>query len=124
MSLSDRHSLGKDGEEMAARYLESKGYCVLARNWRSGRIEIDIIARKDRLYVFVEVKTRRNLEHGRPEEAVSERKMRGIVRAADSYLRAYHVDNPVRFDIVSVLSTDGRHFEINHIEDAFYPLAE
>ncbi len=124
MSSSDRHTLGKDGEEMAARYLESKGYCILARNWRCGRLEIDLIARKDRLYVFVEVKTRRNLEYGRPEEAVSERKMRGIVRAADSYLRIHRVDNPVRFDIVSVLSSDGRHFEINHIEDAFYPLVE
>lgn len=118
--MAKHNELGKDGEEQAVRYLSEKGYCILERNWRSGRHEIDIIAKDGDVYVFVEVKTRRDTEFGKPEDAVSNQKIRSIVTATDNYLRQFAIDNPVRFDVVSIIS-DGRQFKIQHHEEAFYP---
>lgn len=92
----------------------------MQRNWHSGRNEIDIIAMDGNVCVFVEVKTRRDTDFGNPEDAVSNRKIRSIVTAADNYLRQFEVDNPVRFDVISIIS-DGRRFQIQHYEEAFYP---
>lgn len=118
--MAEHNNLGKDGEEQAARYLAEKGYCILQRNWRSGKHELDIIAKDGATYVFVEVKTRRDEDFGNPEEAVSNRKIRSIVTAADNYIRKFKIDNPIRFDVVSIIS-DGRIFKIQHYEEAFFP---
>lgn len=117
--MAKHNDLGKDGEEQAARYLTEKGYRIIHRNWRSGHHELDIIAMDGTECVFIEVKTRKDTVFGNPEEAVSNRKIRSIVTAADNYLRIYKIDNPARFDVISIIS-DGRVFKIKHYEDAFY----
>ncbi len=114
--MAEHNIFGREGEDVAAEYLEGQGYRVMDRNWRSGHKEIDIVAVKDGVLVIVEVKTRKNSCYGDPEDAVSPLKMKRIQRAADAYVRYYRLDMPVRFDVISVL---GKDYKIHHIEDAF-----
>ena len=118
--MAAHNELGKEGEEEAAAYLEAHGYTILHRNWRSGRFELDIVAEKDNELIVIEVKTRRNNEYGLPEEAVTSRKIRHIVSSTDSYLKKYAIGLPVRFDIITVVGTQPP-FQIEHIEEAFFP---
>ena len=122
---------GKQGEELAAQFLESKGFSILARNYRAGREEIDLIcssplaasveAAEDKggEIVFVEVKTRRGARFGSPEAAVDIKKQLAIRRVAESYLREHHPDGaPCRFDVVAVTLEKSRP-RIEHFEAAF-----
>ena len=118
--MAEHNLLGKAGEDLAADYLAAKGYVIRHRNWRAGRHELDIVAERDGRLVVVEVKTRRNDAYGRPDEAVDERKVRGIVAATDAYLQAFAMDVPVRFDVITVVGS-ATECRIDHIEDAFYP---
>lgn len=116
-----KKSLGKEGEEQAARYLEKKGYRVLKRNFRCPVGEIDIIAKDGRAFVFVEVKTRAEDLFGLPEEAVDTRKQKKMKQAALYYLMRLKKEPPARFDIISI-SVDQRgqgRRSIEHIRDAF-----
>lgn len=110
--------LGKAGENAAAAYLEEKGYRILDRNWRKNRLELDIVAMKEEILVFVEVKTRRNTDYREPHEAVDWKKIRHIVVAADAYIKQHDINAPIRFDIIDVVGAVG-HFTITHIEEAF-----
>jgi putative endonuclease len=102
-----RQWLGREGETRAARFLENRGYRIVARNVRADRVEIDLIARRGGLLVFVEVKSRRVSKHGDAAEAVDERKQRRLRRGAHAWLAA----NPIearrtlarRFDVVTCL---------------------
>ena len=110
--------LGKVGEDAAVEYLTGKGYIIRDRNWRKNRLELDIVAMKDNVTVFVEVKTRRNTDFREPHEAVDWKKIRHIVVAADAYIKMHVLDSPIRFDIIDVVGEPG-NFRITHIEDAF-----
>ena len=116
--MIEPHELGKLGEELACDYLTSKGYQILERNWRSGHKEIDIIALADTTLVVVEVKTRKSDDYGDPDIAVGRDKQRMLIWAADSYVRYKNLNVDVRFDIISIVISDGEP-EIEHIEDAF-----
>jgi len=118
--MAEHNELGKKGEEMAQKYLLKKGYKIVATNWRYIKDEIDIIANHDNFLVIVEVKTRRNDVFGEPEEAVTKKKQKFLVRAADAYVQQKNIQQEVRFDIVSVIVC-GTKWQITHIEDAFYP---
>jgi putative endonuclease len=117
--MASHNVLGKDGESVAIAYLKEKGYRILHTNWRQGYLEIDIIARTDDELVFIEVKTRSS-RISNPEDAVNNQKIRHLISAADCYIKYFDIDLPFRFDIVSVI-WNGSDFEIDHIEDAFYP---
>jgi Holliday junction resolvase-like predicted endonuclease len=80
------HALGRWGEERAARHLERRGWTVLARNYRFGRREVDLVVRKGRLVVFVEVKTRAGRGFGSPQDAITGLKRREIEAVATHYL--------------------------------------
>ncbi len=109
---------GKFGEDVAANFLEDKGYSIVARNFRIRSAEIDIIAKADDVIVFVEVKARSNIRHGLPSEAVTLRKQKKIIEAASIFLQDFP-DYACRFDVVEVYLTGGRLKEVNHIENAF-----
>lgn len=117
--MAHHNDTGKAGEEQAARFLTEKGYEILTRNYRHQHAEIDLIARKDKLLVFVEVKTRTNLSFGQPEEFVSYAKTRLVMKAAEHYIYASNWPYDVRFDIVSVTISHNQ-IQVKHIEDAFY----
>lgn len=119
--MAAHNDLGFWGEQMAADYLESKGYRIMRRNWRCGRRDIDIVATDFRNLVIVEVKTRRNNDFTEPEESVDRRKIRSLALAANAFVKEQQTDLPVRFDIVTVTGAPDTGHEIEHIEDAFMP---
>ncbi len=110
------------GEAQAAAFLQRHGWRILARRVRlDARDEIDLLARHDTTLVFVEVKTRRSEEFGRPLTSVDRRKRHALCRAALRYMRKLHVQPPAfRFDVVEVIGTPLRPGPvIRHIENAF-----
>lgn len=112
---------GKLGEALAARYLEEKGYRIVRQNFRSGKGEIDLIARAPGgCLVFAEVKTRALDGFGGPEEAVDRKKQDMIARTAGSFMAQIGHEGEVRFDIISVLLVHGQLKSIRHAEDAFF----
>ena len=117
--MARHNETGRQGEETAANYLLAKGYTILARNYRYRKAEIDLIVRKDKLLVFVEVKTRSRRDYGYPEEAVSVRKMQLFLRTADEYIYRTKWPYDLRFDIIAIQVT-GQEYEVHHIEDAFH----
>ena len=115
--MKKRSNIGQKGEDLAAQYLVDKGYSIRHRNFRSGRMEIDIIAESDHCLVFVEVKSRSDSKFGYPEEGLSLQQEDRIRSAAEYYLD--QVENPkrIRFDIIAILW--GPSIQIKHFEDAF-----
>jgi len=110
---------GKEGEEKAAALLVEKGFEIIERNYRYGKGEIDIVARDKDFLVFVEVKSRESLEYGKPEEAITKRKMSQIRKIAESYLAEKNITNEnIRFDVVAILFLNGE-ISIEHYENAF-----
>lgn len=111
---------GKFGEECAAKFLEDKGYEIVARNFRIRSAEIDIIAQIGNEIIFVEVKARSSIRHGLPSEAVNFRKQKKIIEAAGVFLQdEKFCDCACRFDVIEVYLDGGRVEEINQIENAF-----
>ena len=117
--MAQHNKTGKQGEEEAVRYLLEKGYEVIARNFRYHHAEIDIIAKKGKLLIFTEVKTRTNLSYGNPEEFVSYTKAKLVMKAAEHYIFTHNWLCDVRFDIIGVTIADNE-LSIKHLEDAFY----
>jgi putative endonuclease len=115
--------LGQGGEEVAARYLKSLGFRIVAVRYRTPLGEIDLIARDGDCLVFVEVKTRRSTDAGAPFEAVGPAKQAQLTRLALAYLRQKGLlDRPARFDVVSILWGDGSDEpQITHYRNAFEP---
>ncbi len=119
--MAQHNDLGRKGEDMAVRFLQEQGYFILERNWTNrGRKELDIIATKEDVVVFVEVKTRKVGSATTPISAVDDRKQRRIVMAADSYLKANRIDLRSRFDVIGIIYDDDAS-RIDHYEDAFRP---
>lgn len=110
---------GQLGEDIAVEYLKKKGYKVLMRNYRYGRVELDIICLFQNEVIFIEVKTRTTDAMAYPEKAVGKSKQRNIRLAAENFVEENQITLPARFDIIAVVK--GENFEIEHIEDAFYP---
>ena len=115
-----KKQFGKEGEDLACDFLEKEGYKIVKRNWHFGHGEIDIIAEKNNTLVFVEVKSRKTLEYGHPELAVTKKKQQQIKTMAEAYLYINKItDTDCRIDVISILLQDKKHPEINHIENAF-----
>jgi putative endonuclease len=120
-SITNRRALGVAGEERAAAHLAARGYRVLARNARAGRVELDLVALRGRLLVIAEVKTRRSRTAGAPEEAVDFRKRERLVQGAAAWI----AEHPrlrvaqVRFDVVACEWDAGRGWSVRHLEGAF-----
>jgi putative endonuclease len=109
---------GQKGEDIAAGYLKGKGYKILHRNYRTPLGEADMIVSDNDVLVFVEVKARTGSFFGEPFEAVDFRKQGKIRKIALYYLKLNKLEKQVRFDVVSIVSKNGKD-EINHIIEAF-----
>ena len=120
-----RISLGKRGEDLACRELESRGYAIVARRYRVRSGELDIVARDGATLVFVEVKARAGHEFGSAAEAVTPPKQLRMTRLATEYLMRHHLqDCPCRFDVVAIQydAAQGPHAgaaEVVVIQNAF-----
>ena len=114
-----RDAMGDRGENLAARHLQSRGYKIIARNFRCELGEVDIVARDGRTLVFVEVKTRA-YDDPAPEDQVNPAKMHQLTKAAKVFLSRYGTPQPpARFDVVAVLWPNGREPIIRHTPHAF-----
>jgi len=114
--------LGKIGEGLAINYLLDKGWIILERNWRYGRLELDLIAKVNTSLVFIEVKTRSQKKYGSPEESVISQKEENIRKASLAYIQKLKYNGEIRFDIISIILDQKNEIrEIEHIEDAFFP---
>lgn len=123
--MNRQKTFGKLGEDCAATYLEAAGYTIVARNFRIRSAEIDIIAQRDNVLVFVEVKTRSDTLHGLPSEAVTLRKQKKIIEAAGIFLQdEKYQSHSCRFDVMEIYLRNGSADKINHIENAFEVLQE
>ena len=122
--MAAHNELGKWGEEMAAEYLQQKGYRIIERDWRSGARDIDIIAQAPDLstLVFVEVKTRKSETLMRAADAVNPTKARNIALSANNYVKMCRVDALLRFDIITIVGTNAQNMKLEHIIDAFSPM--
>ena len=119
--MAKHNILGNKGEQAAAEYLAGKSYKILARNKRYEHLEIDIIAEHKDMIIFVEVKSRSGTYFEQPFQAVTKKKQKKIIKAANIYIEENEIDLEARFDIISIVEQNGK-FQIEHIEDAFYPL--
>jgi putative endonuclease len=114
-----KQQFGVAGERIAARWLKAHGWEIRQERFRSGHRDIDLIAERDGVVAFVEVKARRSLSFGSPAEAVNWRKQRELRRSAQVWIdRHGRPGETYRFDIVGVL-LDGRKVLISHLENAF-----
>ncbi len=122
--MAEHNELGSWGEDEAAKYLETRGYEIVERDWKVGKRDLDIIAvDEDKTHiVFVEVKTRSSDDYTEPEEAVDIRKIRNLAFAANAYLKTHPTKFDIRFDVVSIVGKRPRIDRIQHIEDAFNPM--
>lgn len=112
---------GDSGEAEAVELLEAKGYNILERNWRFGRLEVDIIAETKNHIVIAEVKTRTSDYLGDPAMAVTIKKQKRLVKAAHAFIIENNLEKEVRFDVIGIIKNQ-YGTDIKHIEGAFYPL--
>ena len=122
--MAEHNDLGQWGEELAARYLEEKGWYIRNRDWHSGHRDIDIVAidEESSVLLMVEVKTRATDVWGEPDEAIDLEKKNNLIKAATAYLSTNHMQRiEVRYDTISVIGTplDPEHVSIVHKENAF-----
>ncbi|MDR3713042.1 MAG: YraN family protein [Puia sp.] len=100
--MSDHNNLGGRGEELAAEWLIGHGYRIVHRNWRQGRYEVDIIACRKNILHFIEVKTRSSHLFGLPEENISSKKIRNMMKAASAFLYRHPLWKKVQYDVLAI----------------------
>jgi putative endonuclease len=114
--MKHNQKIGRWGEEMAAEYLRERGYEIVDKNARTPYGEIDLVARRDDLTVFVEVKTRTSRRFGLPEEAITPRKQAHMLAAAEHYAAEHEIDS-WQADVLAVEGAPGKAPSIEHFEN-------
>lgn len=114
--MYERHVLGRNGEDEAVKYLEKIGYKIIERNFLCRQGEIDIIALEGDYIVFLEIKSRTSNEYGLPSEAVTEKKLKHMIKAIQYYLYKRNLENEnIRIDAIEVYVQNNK-YNINHIK--------
>jgi putative endonuclease len=111
---------GNQGEKIAQEFLRAKDFQIIDCNWRTGRAEIDIIAKDGQILVFVEVKTRAYDFFGSPEEFVSDHKQKLISEAASVYMEKIKHDWEIRFDVIAIILKNSKLIKLEHFQDAWF----
>jgi putative endonuclease len=117
--MAQHNITGNTGEALAAAYLSEKGYRILHQNWRHSRWEVDIIAEKDGILHFVEVKTRRTKKFGHPEENVDKKKIQNLINAAEEYLYQQPEWKRIQFNVLAITILNNEPAEYFLIEDVY-----
>ncbi|MGZ5248477.1 MAG: YraN family protein [Flavitalea sp.] len=119
--MGTHHETGRSGELLAITYLEARQFNILHTNWRYSYYEIDVIAVRDHILHFIEIKTRKGSRFGFPEESVSIKKMRNIMIAAASYQFEFPGYSRVQYDVLSISLQPNMEPEYFFIEDVYGP---
>ena len=117
--MAEHNLTGNTGEALAAVYLSEKGYRIMHQNWRHSHWEVDIIAEKDTILHFVEVKTRRTKKFGHPEENVDKKKIQNLINASKEYLYQHPQWKRIQFNILSITILKDKPVEYFLIEDVY-----
>ena len=117
--MARHNTTGSTGESMAEAYLLKKGFTILQKNWRHSHWEVDIIAQKNNILHFIEVKTRRTEKYGQPEDAVSDKKIQNLINASEEYLYLHPQWKRIQFDILSILILKDKPVNYFFIEDVY-----
>lgn len=115
--MASHLEIGREGEKLAELYLAQHGYTMLYRNWRYGRYEVDLIATKNDMLRFIEVKFRSSSHYGQPEEAVNKKKIRDLLQAIDQFLYLNPQYTDFRLDVLSITQHTGNEADYFLIED-------
>ena len=118
--MARHNETGKKGELLAATWLKENGYAILFINWRHSRYEIDIIASRNEVLHFVEVKTRSSTRFGHPEDDVSKKKFASLVNAAEEFLYQNPHWKRVQYDVLSITTLKEKPVEYFLIQDVYY----
>src|SRR3989344_5204570 len=111
------NTIGKEGEELARKYLENKGYSIVVQNYRTKRAEIDIIAKHKNTLIFVEVRTKHHEQYGSPEETIDYKKRMRLQRNAAAYIHRTKYRGPYRIDAVCMIIGGNGLERISHYEN-------
>ena len=117
--MAQHNQTGATGESMAVKHLAKEGFTILHQNWRHSHWEVDIIATKNNVLHFIEVKTRRSKKFGHPEDAVSKKKIQNLINASEEYLFQFPQWKRIQFDILSISILNNEPAEYFFIEDVF-----
>jgi putative endonuclease len=115
--MAAHNELGKYGEQLARVYLTGEDFKILFQNWRHSYYEIDIICSKEEVLHFIEIKTRRSLAFGYPEEDVDEKKLEKLMIAGEEFLFQYPEWDRVQYDVLSIYLPPNRQPEFLFIQD-------
>ncbi|OAV42807.1 YraN family protein [Lewinella sp. 4G2] len=119
--MKDSQQTGQLGEAIAEGYLHQRGFTIVESSYRYRRAEIDLIALKDETYYFIEVKTRRGLGHGHPTVAFTDAKKKLLAKAAAHFMYTANHEGAFRFDVISIVLHPNGQYDLEHLEDAFFP---
>jgi len=117
--MAMQQELGRTAEILARTWLEQQGYEILDTNWRYGHLEVDLIARKDGLPHFIEVKYRSSARYGPPEIKVNRQKCRNLSNAAAAWLRSHPGYRDFRIDVLAITDRKGQEPEYYLIRNVF-----
>jgi putative endonuclease len=117
--LSKHQDTGKKGEALAVHYLQKNGFAILYQNWRHSRYEVDIIASKETVLHFIEVKTRSSLQFGTPEASVDTKKIKNLLKASEEFQHQHPGWKRVQFDVLAILLGTDCTEEYFFIEDVY-----
>ena len=117
--MAHHNDTGKKGEALAAIWFEERDYEILHTNWRHKNLEVDIIASKNNMLHFIEVKAVSTLKFGNPEDKVSEKKIKNLINASEEFLYQYPEWKRIQFDVLSVTMVKNKPVEFFLIEDVY-----
>jgi putative endonuclease len=118
-TMAKHNDTGKIGEALAVTWFTEKGYTILYTNWRHKNLEVDIIASKNKMLYFIEVKAVTTLQYGYPEEKITEKKIKNLINASEEYLYQNPQWQRIQFDVLSITMLPNAVVEYFLIEDVY-----
>ncbi len=117
--MAKHNETGKTGEALAVNWFTEKGYTILHSNWRHKNLEVDIIASKNKMLHFIEVKAITTLQYGNPEDKITQKKIKNLINASEEYLYQNPLWQRIQFDVLSITMIKDKEVEYFLIEDVY-----
>lgn len=118
--MKNHLTTGIAGEQIAYNFFSEKGFNIIHTNWRYGHCEIDIIASRNKVLHFIEVKTRRNETFGLPEDSINKKKMNNLITAAEAFTYKHPEWRRIQFDVLSIVLEQASNPEFYLLEDVYF----